>query len=103
MTLAKEASRAPRIGFNVAPVDRFTLGHMAVGVILGLRGVPWWVALGITVGWELIEDPLKSSLPGIFPHASHDAPINSIIDGAAVMLGWAMMRALPEEPMSRWT
>ncbi len=93
---------APRIGYNVDPVDRYTIGHFSVGTLLGLMRVPWWGAIAFAVGWELIEDPLKDLVPGIFPHASHDAFVNSFLDAAAMMAGWGAMQLLPPEPLSRW-
>jgi hypothetical protein len=75
--------------------DRFTIGHLAIGVLLGLVRAPWWVALPVAIGWELAENPLKDRFPKLFPHASHDTPANAVADVAAVTAGWASMRLLP--------
>jgi len=97
-----EIRTAPRIGINVDPVDRFTIGPFAVGTLLGLARMPWWGAVAFAVGWEIIEDPLKDWIPGIFPHASHDSFTNSAFDAIAMVSGWAVIQLLPPEPLSRW-
>lgn len=75
--------------------DRFTVGHAAVGVIMGLARAPWWAAIGVAIGWELIENPLKDRFPRVFPHATHDRFVNAATDAAAMVAGWAAIRALP--------
>lgn len=75
---------------NGDSIDRFTAGHAAFGVLLGLGRVPWWVALGLAVGWEIVENPLKDRFPKLFPHPSHDAPVNATFDVLAVMTGWTL-------------
>lgn len=76
--------------------DRYTLGHLAAGVLLGLGRVPLPAALVVAVGWELLENPLKNAVPSAFPHSTHDSFKNAAVDAAAVMLGWAAMRSLPK-------
>lgn len=84
---------------NQAPIDRYTIGHLAFGTMLGLARVPWWAALGTTIAFEyLIEDELKKVLPKMFPVPTQDSPENSLLDSVAVMLGWALIRQLPPEP-----
>lgn len=86
----------PRTGINTDPVDRFTAGHAAVGVIMGLARVPWWAAIGIAIGWELVETPLKRAVPRAFPHASPDSATNATFDALAMIAGWAAIKALPK-------
>lgn len=90
--------RARRGTTNGDAFDRFTIGHVAIGVILGLARVPWWAAITIGIGWELIETPLKQRVPRLFPHASADSLINATIDATSMISGWAIMRSLPSRP-----
>jgi hypothetical protein len=96
------AARPDRFGApkgEVQPVDRYTLGHAALGVMLGLGSVPWWATLGQAVIWELIENPLKRALPQVFPDTRPDTFANSFFDVAACMVGWGAMRLLPAGPI----
>lgn len=85
---------------NQAPVDRYTIGHVAWGTMLGLARVPWWGALGSTLLFELVlEDRWKQLCPGVFPVPTKDSGANRTIDSIAVMLGWWLMyRMPPPEP-----
>ena len=79
---------------NVAPVDRYTLAHSAVGVLaktMGLGAVPTFF---LAVAWEFAERPLKRSYPGIFPRQTQNAVLNSVFDVGAVMVGWLVMKGL---------
>lgn len=87
--------RARPSEINGAAVDRFTFGHAALGVILGLKEVPFWFAATVAIGWEVIENPLKDAFPDAFPVATHDSLANATCDALAVMAGRAAMRAFP--------
>lgn len=80
---------------NGDAVDRFTLGHFAAGVLMGLGRVPMPAVVVAAIGWEFIENPLKAAYPGAFPHASRDSIPNAVVDAAAVLAGYALIRALP--------
>lgn len=80
---------------NHATVDRFTLGHVAIGVIMGLVNVPPTWAWAVAIGWELLERPLKKNIPEIFPHPEQDTLPNAIGDIAAMLIGYNAIRALP--------
>lgn len=82
---------------NGDAVDRFTIGHAAVGVIMGLARAPWWFAIPVAIGWELVETPLKRRVPQIFPRSTADRPVNAFFDAAAMIGGWAAMRAFPAD------
>ena len=71
-------------------IDRFTLVHLAIGVLYGWLGLEWWWMAALAVGWELLENPMKAYLPWIFPHASKDTWRNSVGDCLAVASGWAL-------------
>ena len=77
---------------NVAPFDRFTIAHVAIGVILGLNKM---TPLGITtfaVGWEIVEQPLKRKFSGMFPVSSPDSLPNMTVDALSVIAGWGLIR-----------
>lgn len=76
-------------------VDRWTVGHAAVGVVYGgATSWPWWVALAAGVAWEVVENPLKDTYPWLFPDVKHDRTPNAIADTAAVMVGFWVGRRL---------
>lgn len=79
---------------NFPAVDRFTLAHLGVGVLLGLIGLRWWAAAGTAIGWELIERPLKRRIPELFPHSTQDTLANAATDATAMMVGWGAVRLL---------
>lgn len=79
---------------NAELVDRFTLVHAGVGVLLGYVGLSGGVAAAVAVGWELLERPLKDSYPQLFPNPSQDSLPNMIGDSVAMMLGWMAGRRL---------
>ena len=84
---------------NQAPIDRYTLGHLAFGTMLGLARVPWWGALGMTLVFEHgLEDAMKKAVPAIFPVPTRDSPANRTYDSIAVMLGWFLTSRLPPMP-----
>jgi hypothetical protein len=78
-------------------VDRYTIGHAAFGVLMGLGRVPWWGAFTVAVGWEFLERWLKDALPRAFPNATQDTFANSAFDAIAMMLGWGAIKALPRQ------
>jgi hypothetical protein len=82
---------------NGNPVDRYTIGHAAFGVLMGLGRVPWYGALGVAVGWEFLEHWLKDHVPRAFPNATQDTLANSTFDAIAMMLGWGAIKALPSQ------
>jgi hypothetical protein len=89
------AARPARPGeINHAAIDGFTIGHAMVGVGLALLGIPWWGALAVAIGWELVERPLKTTMPEVFPHASQDTFTNAFFDAAGMMTGWAITRGI---------
>lgn len=77
---------------NQAALDRFTSAHAGVGISIAVLGFPWWAALAMTVGWELVENYLKDRKPDLFPYSSHDSAENSVADAAAVMVGFVVTR-----------
>lgn len=96
------AQRTARPGeINGDPLDRYTIGHFAAGVLLGLGRVPLGWTIVLAIGWELVERPLKDAYPGLFPHASQDTFANAALDATAVVAGWGTMRAFPPFKLKR--
>lgn len=82
----------PDTGINQAALDRFTSAHAGVGITIAALGIPWWAALALTVGWEVVENYLKDRQPHLFPYSSHDSAENSFADAAAVVVAFAVTR-----------
>jgi len=72
---------------NVAHVDIFTLGHAILGFGASRLGVPLAATALLAVGFELVEDRLKTQFPVIFPRASPDSKPNALTDVFAVVVG----------------
>lgn len=75
-----------------SPVDKYTLGHLAWGGVLAALGVPFWGVFAMSVGFELLEQPLKVHLPGLFPEPVRDSIENQIMDTVGVLSGWGIVR-----------
>ncbi len=85
--------QANRTGF-----DRFTLGHLACGLIIGLMGAGFWTTAIAAAGWEIIETPIKYALPGIFPVPTPDSFTNASVDALAWIVGWGIIQLFPKDP-----
>jgi hypothetical protein len=70
--------------------DRFTLVHAAVGATYALLDLGLVVAVLLAVAWELVENPMKATLPAVFPHPTRDTLRNALADMLAVLGGWAL-------------
>lgn len=92
--LRNPAAVPARAGVNKEAVDAFTLAHIAFGALLGIIGVPWWVAAGFAVGWELLERPMKATTPQMFPVSSQDSFANAAFDAVGMFGGWAAARGV---------
>lgn len=79
-------------------VDRYSIGHYAFGLIMGLGRLPWWAALGVSIGYELVEDGIKKLSPTLFPDARPEALNNHFTDIVFNMAGWGTIAAIyPEQ------
>jgi hypothetical protein len=76
-------------------LDRFTVGHVAAGTLFALGRVPWWAALAMSVGFELIENALKRKSPALFPSRIEDSWAHAAVDVTAVMAGYGAIKLLP--------
>lgn len=74
---------------NVAAVDRYTSHHAGLGVLMAKLGASWWMTLGSSIAWELLENYFKRTHPQLFPYSSEDSFANASFDTLAVMLGYA--------------
>lgn len=79
---------------NYPFIDRWFLGHVALGAALRLLGVPFLPTMVLAVVWEFAERPVKDAAPGLFPHPEQDTPQNIAGDLAGNALGWALARAV---------
>jgi hypothetical protein len=75
---------------NQVALDRFTVVHAGVGYLVGTLGVDWRSAIAGAVLFEAVEDGLKNRFPNVFPHAEPDSKINSLVDVAAFLVGYAV-------------
>lgn len=79
---------------NYPVVDRFTLLHAGFGALLSILGASRNQTLAVAIGWELLERPLKRSMPQIFPNSTQDTIANMIGDAIAMKLGYLAMEKL---------
>ena len=70
------------------PVDRFTAGHYAAGVLMNLGRIPLGWSLVLATVYELVENPAKDYAPNWFPHSGHETTANAIVDILALAAGW---------------
>ena len=87
--------RRPFIADGEAMIDRFTIGHVAVGTLFSLARVPWWATLASSIAWELAENALKRKMPKLFPSGIEDSWAHAAVDIAAVMAGYGAIKLLP--------
>lgn len=75
-----------------SPIDKYTLGHLAWGGVLAALGVPFWGVFAMSIGFELLEQPLKVHLPELFPEPLRDPIGNQVMDTVGVLTGWSVIR-----------
>ena len=73
--------------------DAFSIAHATWGAIFELAGVPVPLAIGASVLFELVENPMKRAWPSAFADDTPDAWQNSAGDVAAFAAGYALSRA----------
>jgi hypothetical protein len=82
-----------------APVDAWSLMHLASGLLLGVLTQTWWLALVLVVGFEILEAGMrriKRHGKGLFEYESWPNIIADIVIG---ILGWyttAFWIAIPD-------
>lgn len=76
-------------------LDQFSLLHVAVGVVAYFWGVPFWLALGFHIAFEIVENTAwgisfinnwLTVWPGGKPYA--DSVVNLISDNVTFAGGW---------------
>jgi uncharacterized membrane protein len=87
----------PQTTINIAPLDRFTISHFALGYLLGGARIPAMMAIGIIIGWEFIEKPLKDQFPKWFPNPTQDTLANTSLDVLAAVGGFYFHRHLERQ------
>jgi hypothetical protein len=80
---------------NYHPFDRWTIGHLGVGVWFGLLRAPWWATLAAAIAWEIVERPLKDRLFTPMVGSTQDTTVNAVFDVIAWMAGYGAMMMLP--------
>lgn len=88
----------PAQNSTIKPIDRFTLGHVAWGIIFALMGVGFWTVTIGAILFELIENSVKRQLPWIFPEPKPDTFANATIDALAWVAGWGIIQLFPKDP-----
>ena len=73
---------------NQAPVDVYTFVHLAAGILGQRVGLTLSEVVGAAIGWELMEGPLKTAAPNLFPDPSSDSLENSTVDVLAAAVGF---------------
>lgn len=68
---------------NHAPLDWWSLGHVAVGALGGAVGLSGSQMLGASVAWEIVEYPF-----------TRETPRNVVADIATFMFGWGIYAVL---------
>lgn len=85
---------------NRAPIDRYTSAHAGVGVAVAAWDIRPLAAVGIAVGWEIVENAMKAAFPEIFPYSSHDSVANAVTDTAANLIAYFFTRRAIAEGLS---
>ena len=79
-----------------APVDIFSLWHLALGVGMGAIGVSLASAGGIIIYLNFVAQDLAGEAPGLFGKSKPDTWQNSLSDSAVELGGYYLGRTLYE-------
>lgn len=89
---------------TVKAIDRYNIGHFAIGVLMQLSGASLTNALFVATVWEVFENGFKKKKPDIFPVAKPDTLANAVLDIVSVYAGYKLMTLLPPVPKAViWT
>ncbi len=72
--------------------DKFALVHGLAGIIMERFGARLPTALGLAIGWELLEDAVNATLPSALPYRTRETFDNKVGDVVSTMAGWALSR-----------
>jgi hypothetical protein len=96
---ARLGALSPRAGagdaVNYGVVDKFTVAHVASGALLGFTPLPWWGALALTIGFELVEPYMQEAFPQWRVSSTRETVANSISDVVVAMLAYWAVKAIP--------
>lgn len=83
---------SPRLRRGDSAPDRWSWVHLAGGLGLGLVGSPWWLAVGLIVGFEAVEAALRritTAEGGLFEYESWPNVAADVVIG---ITGYAVSR-----------
>jgi hypothetical protein len=86
---------------NTHYFDRFSLAHVVTGAVAELAAVPAWIAIGASVGFEMVENDFKKWTKDVFPEDVPDAWQNSVGDILSFALGYYGARAIKTDGRGR--
>ena len=69
-------------------MDKYTVVHATVGMMMGMGGAPPWAAFLGTIVWESAEPQLKATMPEMFPRSTTDTVQNKLGDSASLLLAY---------------
>jgi hypothetical protein len=90
------SSGAPSYFGKQGPIDIWSPAHFAGGLLMGAFDLEWYTALGISVGFELVENTVAelAFVQRFEPTAGAESYVNQIGDVFVNMTGFAIGRAL---------
>ena len=75
---------------NQIPIDKFTALHFLFGIGLAKINAELYQVLFAAVSFELLEDALKDRYPQMWPYASKDSKVNSLVAILATLAGFGV-------------
>jgi hypothetical protein len=86
----------PARNMNLAPVDAWTMVHVGAGVAAGALRVPFGMAMGLAVAYEVVEQGVERTSTGqrFFGSSGPESFINAVVDVGVFALGHLIGRRL---------
>lgn len=78
-----------RRNMNIAPVDGWTLGHIAAGVVAGALRMPFGASIAAAVAYEFVEQGIERTQAGqrIFGSDGPESLVNAVVDVGVFAVG----------------